>query len=132
MEDSVKNSVNAVAPGNITEGVLANIRRWHGSIDDQFSNIDNLVNLVNEHQTTWPMPSDLLQQLTGNRNQLQTLINKCRTTAASQADRTLRNTLLKSTAGLCLLNVKIWAYSEFAAGVITVKYVFCLLKYFGN
>jgi hypothetical protein len=72
------------------------------------------------------MPADLLTQLTNNRDQLQALINKCRTTAASQADRTLRNTLLKSTAGLCLLNVKIWAYSEFAAGVLTADDVYLL------
>jgi hypothetical protein len=27
--------------------------------------------------------------------------------------------LLKSTTGLCLLQVKIWAYGEYAAGVLT-------------
>jgi hypothetical protein len=100
----------ALAYGTISEGTLVGIRRWHGSIDEQFTNIDNLVNLVIEHQPQWMMPSDLFAQLTDNHNQLQTLINKCRTNAASTADRTLRNSLLKSTVGLCLLQVKIWLF----------------------
>ena len=37
-------AVGAVAYSSISEGVLAGIRKWHGSIDDQFGNIDNLVN----------------------------------------------------------------------------------------
>jgi hypothetical protein len=78
----------AVAYGNISEGVLAGVRRWHGSIDEQFGNIDNLVVLVTEHQQQWIMPPDLFAELTGNHSQLQTLINKCRTSAASTEDRT--------------------------------------------
>ena len=31
------------AASGITDGVLAAVRRWHGSIDDQLSNINNLV-----------------------------------------------------------------------------------------
>jgi hypothetical protein len=64
------------------------------------------------------MPPNLLQQFTNNRDQLQPLINKCRTTAGSQADRALRNSLLKSTVGLCLFEIRIWAYREYTAGVI--------------
>jgi hypothetical protein len=101
----------------ITDGMLAAARRWHGSIDEQFGNIDNLVNLLTEN--TWPIPPDLLTLLTGNRDRLQKLINKCRTTSASSADRALRNTLLKATVGLCLFRVKIWAYGEFVTGTLT-------------
>jgi hypothetical protein len=79
-------ALGAVVYGSITEGVLASIRRWHGSIDEQFSNIDNLVNVVTAHQLAWAMPADLLAQLTANRDQLQTLINKCRTNLASAAE----------------------------------------------
>jgi hypothetical protein len=68
----------------------------------------------------------LLSQFTTNRDQLQALINKCRSTAGSAADRTLRNTLLKSTVGLCLLQGKIWAYGEFSAGVLTADDVHLL------
>ncbi|MDR1103101.1 MAG: hypothetical protein LBL42_05025 [Tannerella sp.] len=88
-------------------------------VDDRFGNIDNAVNLLTEHQPTWPIPSDLLTLLTGNRNSLQGLINKCRTTSASSADRAQRNTVLKSTVGVCLFRVKIWAYGEFANGTLT-------------
>jgi hypothetical protein len=119
-------ALGAVAHSAIAEGVLANIRQWHGGIDDQFSNIDNLVNVATEHQPAWAMPPDLLAELTANRHQLQALINKCRTTAASTADRVHRNTLLKSTVGLCLLQVKLWAYGQYAAGALTADDVHLL------
>jgi hypothetical protein len=118
--------MNTLRESTITEGILASARRWHGSIDEQFSNIDNLVNVVTAHQPAWAMSADLLAQLTGNRDRLQELINKCRTNLASTADRELRNTLLKSTVGLCLIQVKIWAYGEFAAGVMAADDVHLL------
>jgi hypothetical protein len=103
----------------LTEGILASVRKWHGGIDDQFGNIDNAVILLTDNQTAWQVPPDLLTLLTGNRDTLQKMINKCRTTSASSADRAQRNTLLKSTVGLCLFRVKIWAYGELMAGVMT-------------
>jgi hypothetical protein len=112
--------------GDISEGVYADIRRWHGSIDDQFSNIDNVVNQIVAHKSVWTVPDGLLNTLSDNRDRLQTLINKCRTSQASSADRTIRNTLLKSTVGICLFDVKIWAYNEFTAGVMTVDDVHLL------
>jgi hypothetical protein len=115
----------ALSAAIIPEGVMATVRRWHGSIDDQFGNIDNLVNILAAHPE-WPMPAPLLMELNNNRNQLQTLINKCRTPAGSAADRAIRNTLLKSTVGLCLLQVRIWAYGEFTAGVLTADDVHLL------
>ncbi|MDR1223091.1 MAG: hypothetical protein LBL07_09495 [Tannerella sp.] len=45
---------------------------------------------------------------------------------ASTADRTLRNSLLKSTVGLCLLQVRIWAYGQFSAGILTADDVHLL------
>ncbi|MDR1155668.1 MAG: hypothetical protein LBL04_13260, partial [Bacteroidales bacterium] len=104
---------------SITAGILASVHRWHGGIDDQFGNIDNAVILLTEHQTPWQVPSDLLTLLTGNRDDLQKLINKCRTTSASSSDRAQRNTLLKTTVGMCLFRVKIWAYGTYMSGVMT-------------
>ncbi|MDR3196529.1 MAG: hypothetical protein LBU34_01565, partial [Planctomycetaceae bacterium] len=111
--------------GTITDGVLAAVRRWHGSIDEQFGNIDNLVKLIEQHPT-WSIPTTLLAQVSDNREQLQLLINKCRSTAGSAADREQRNSLLKSTVGLCLLQVRVWAYSEYTAGVMTADDVHLL------
>jgi hypothetical protein len=116
----------ASALASLPEGVLASVRRWHGSIDDQFGNIDNLVNLITANKPAWVIPEELLLQLTASRDQLQALINKCRSTAGSPADRALRNTLLKSTVGLCLLQGRIWAYGEFTAGVLTADDVHLL------
>ena len=38
----------------------------------------------------------------------------------------MRNSLLKSTVGLCLLQVRIWAYGQFSAGVLTADDVHLL------
>jgi hypothetical protein len=103
----------------ISEGVLAKIRQWHGSIDEQFSNIDNLVSLLTEHQAEWNVAPDLLAQLTANHSQLQMLINRCRSAEGSSADREHRNTLLKSTTQFCLLQAKVWAYGAYTAGTVT-------------
>ncbi|MDR1456320.1 MAG: hypothetical protein LBJ01_11755 [Tannerella sp.] len=106
---------------NIPEGILANARRWHNTIDDKFGNIDNLVKLVTAHQQTWAMPPDLLQPITDGRDRLQSLINKCRSPQASTADRAERNALLAVTVGICLLPVKTWAYGQYSAGVLTAE-----------
>ncbi|MDR2119497.1 MAG: hypothetical protein LBP64_01300 [Tannerella sp.] len=112
--------------GNIAEGVMTNVRRWHGKIEDRFTAVNNLVNIITANQPAWPIPADLLTQLTGKRDDLQSLIHLCRTSHASPADRALRNSLLKSTVSLCLIQVKIWAYAEFSAGVLTADDVHLL------
>ena len=152
------------AAANIPEGVLAQVKRWHGSIGEQFNNIDNAVNVIDEHQSegqtpeepaepdpdepigplpepdpdepigggpvpdsqpvkgkrkTWPIPTAIYSELTNNRNELQRIVNKCKTADASTTDRAYRNSLLKSTVGLCLTRIKIWAYGQYDAGVLT-------------
>ncbi|MDR2026076.1 MAG: hypothetical protein LBQ01_00770 [Prevotellaceae bacterium] len=106
--------------------VLQNIRRWHGGIDDQFAAIDNLVSLITDHQPAWTIPAYLLEQLIDSRNRLQAMINHCRTNQASRSDRELQNTLLKSTVGICAVQVKIWARAKYAAGVLTADDVHLL------
>jgi hypothetical protein len=112
-------ALGVVATGNITEGVMQNIRSWHGSIDEQFTAIDNLVTLIQQHQPAWDLPADLLAELSANRDELRILISQCRSTSGSKNDRNRRNTLLKSTVGLSLLQVRIWAYGAYTAGVLT-------------
>jgi hypothetical protein len=107
-----------VAGGNPTGAILAGVRKWHGSVDEQFSCIGNIVSLINAHPA-WTMPADLHAQLFDNCSLLKDLVSKCKTTSASQADRALRNSLLKVTTGLCLLQVRIWVYGEFSAGRMT-------------
>jgi hypothetical protein len=110
----------------IPEGVLANIRRWHGSIDGQFDNINSLVNVLKDNQTKWNVPQALFQPLSDNRDRLTALIAKCRSNYGSPADRTVRNSLLKTTVGLCLTQVKVWACSQYYAGVMTLDDVHLL------
>ncbi|MDR2764438.1 MAG: hypothetical protein LBB90_05345 [Tannerella sp.] len=119
-------ATGVVTYGNIPDGVLANIRRWHGTIDGQFDNIDNLVNLILANQAKWDPPSTLLQQLSDNRDELAKLIARCRSNFGSSADRTVRNSLLKTTVGLCLTQVKAWVYTQYYAGVMTIDDVHLL------
>jgi hypothetical protein len=112
-------ALGAVTYSDIPAEVLAGIRRWHGTIDEQYGNVSNVANTLAAHLTDWDVPQALSQQLIGNSNQLGTLILKCRSHAGSPADRTLRNSLLKSTVGLCLTHVKSWAFTQCYAGVLT-------------
>jgi hypothetical protein len=112
-------ALSAVLKTNIPDGVMVNIRRWHGTIDDQFSNIKNVVDLIQSHE--WPLPENLLKELTGYCTELQNLITKCRNGEASSRDRAHRNVLLKSAVGLCLLQVKTWAYGQYSAGALTAE-----------
>jgi hypothetical protein len=107
----------------IPEGILADIRKWRGGIDDKFSNIYNLVNILTEHKTDWEVPEQLLENLTENRRMLQYLISLCKSTAGSTNDRGRRNTLLNSTVQMCLLQAKVWAYQAYVSGTITLDNV---------
>jgi hypothetical protein len=107
-----------IVPGNLSEGDLAAARRWHGSIDDQYTNIDNLVNLLTKKKNAWDVPEPLLADITGSRDILQKLIPACRGDMATRADRNRRNAVLKAAVGLCLLEIKIWVYGQYTAGVV--------------
>jgi hypothetical protein len=96
---------------NIPSEILAAARRWHGSIDEQFGNIDNLVLIIQAH-SAWSTPPQFSQIVT-NRTLLAALIFKCRSPQGSSYDRARRNTLLKTTVDLCLMYVKIWAYGMY-------------------
>jgi hypothetical protein len=104
----------------LPEGIRSLARQWHGSIDEQFGNINNLVTRLAAHPE-WMFPPQLLMQLTENRDQLQALLNKCRTPDASQSDRLLRSALLKSTVGLCLQQVRLWVYGAFAVETLKAE-----------
>ncbi|MDR1259040.1 MAG: hypothetical protein LBK65_07180 [Tannerellaceae bacterium] len=103
---------------NLNEALLAAVRRWHGSIEDQFSNIDNIVKQFDAHPS-WPVPMYISGQLASDYDQLDVLVKKCRTISASQFERQQRNTLLKSTVGLCLDQIRLWAYGERPSGAMT-------------
>jgi hypothetical protein len=96
---------------DIPAEVLASARRWHGSIDEQFGNIDNLVVTIQGH-ASWGTPPQFTQ-VVANHGQLRTLVTKCKSSAGSANDRARRNTLLKATVALCLTSVKLWAYAQY-------------------
>jgi hypothetical protein len=110
----------------IMESVMENIRRWRRGISDRFANIDNITSCITEHQKKWDVPAEMLTTLTENTEELQTLINKCRSIDASSASRTTRNSLLKSITAYCRVNVRIWAYSQYEAGLMTADDVHLL------
>jgi hypothetical protein len=96
---------------NLSPELLTVAHRWHGSIDEQFTNIDSLVTLIQARQLSWGTPPQF-DRIVENHAQLATLIPKCRSVNGTPLDRTHRNTLLKSTVGLCIQSVKIWTYAQ--------------------
>jgi hypothetical protein len=119
-------ALSVMAYGEIPDAVLALVRKWHGTISEQFSCIDNVCKIIQQPHPTWNMPGDLKDELLGNCVRLDALVKKCQTNAASTDDRMLRNSLLKATVSLCLLRVKGWAYGDFAAGNMTANEVHSL------
>ena len=105
---------------NISPETLTAAKRWHGSIDDKFVNIDNLVVTIQAH-ASWGTPTAVFQQIVSNRAQLATLIPKCKSTKGSADDRNLRNQLLSATVGMCVMQVKIWAYGLYFNNTITLS-----------
>ena len=125
----------AVTYGDIPESTRSHIRRWHGSIADKYNNIRNLVSRIESHQpesptpsgqdaqgdtVIWPIAEDLYNRLLPDTQQLKLLIEKCRSTAGSTDDRARRNSLLRSTVDLCVIQIKFWAYGLFSGGIMTV------------
>jgi hypothetical protein len=108
----------AVTYSDIPEETFAAARRWHGTIDEQYSNVDKLVVTIQAH-SAWGTPSQF-SQVTTSRTQLSTLIPKCRSSSASGDDRGLHNFVLKTTVGLCLGPVKAWAYAQYYANILTL------------
>ncbi|MDR1681210.1 MAG: hypothetical protein LBS12_05435 [Prevotellaceae bacterium] len=113
-------ALGVVTYNDIPLVVLDNIRRWHGKIGDQFASLDNLVTILGQNLTPWSVPMTLYNTLLANRNELDARIRKCRTSDGSSTDRLMRNSLLKTTIGLCLTQVKAWAINEYYAGVLTL------------
>jgi hypothetical protein len=104
----------AGAMASIPESLRAATRRWHGSIEDKFSNIQNLYTIVYAHSQAWSVPTAIINPLINDRNELQILINKCRSTAGSGIDRARRDVLLEKLIDHCLNRVKLWAYGKYA------------------
>jgi hypothetical protein len=119
-------SFGSAAYGSINETITSVTRRWHGGINNKYSNIHNLVELVLKNQSVWQMSDSMLNRLVQSRDELQVFINKCRTSAGSSSDRNHRDSLMKSTVSLCLLEVRIWAFGQFANGIMTAEDVHLL------
>jgi hypothetical protein len=118
-------AATGITYANIPAEVLTSTRRWHGTIDERFSNIENLVVLIQSHLSTWGTPPQF-SQLVSNRTQLATLISKCRSPLGASVDRGQRNFLMKTTIALCIGQIKVWAYMQYYANIMTINDVHTL------
>jgi hypothetical protein len=92
-------TVSPAFAGGITRSaipgeVFAAARHRHGTIDEQFGNIDNPVTLIRSHSAPGTPPQ--FSQVTSNRTQPAALLPKDRSVQGSVADRNHRSTLLAS------------------------------------
>jgi hypothetical protein len=118
-ESNVIIAAAAFSYSDIPSEILAIVRRWRGSIDNKYSNIDNLVVIIQGH-SSWGTPS-VFSQVVSNRAQLSTLIPKCKSAQGSPTDRGLRDILLKTTVTLCREQVKAWATNQYYSNVMTLN-----------
>jgi hypothetical protein len=103
----------------VDESMRKYIRQWHGLTDEKMENINNLTNQILNH--AWPIPADMLKELTDSRLELNALVTKCHTPLASTYDRAQRNALLKQTVSFCLHRIKGWAIGQRALGAISAE-----------
>jgi hypothetical protein len=108
-----------VMKGEITDALLANVRRWHGKIDEQFANINNLVVQIEAHKE-WELDNETLNFLKRQRDALQVLNAKCNAGEASPKEHRERSAMLKTTVGFCLMQMKLWAYNLYNTGMMTI------------
>jgi hypothetical protein len=102
-------AAGVVTYDDIPEGLLAVMRQWHGTIEQQYNNIDNVVRIMKAHPA-WPVPAEAFPALCAYHDELRLLIDKCGTPAGSTVDRNHRDATLKSAVGICLMDIKIWSY----------------------
>jgi hypothetical protein len=105
--------------GEIPKEVLAAARRWNGTITDRFNNIDMVTNLIKAHIDDWGSPDGLAALLSNSRNRLQVMIAQSDSSDGSGTSRMERNTLLLTTVALCVHDVKLWAYGQYRAGILS-------------
>jgi hypothetical protein len=106
---------------DILEAVLADVKKWHGKIEEQFKNIDNVYDILSMYALpAWNVPSAMIADLKLYRDRLQLLISACSGTHATQADRMQRDVLLKEAVSYCLIQVRMWAYNAYAQGNMTI------------
>jgi hypothetical protein len=112
-------SIPTLVSATLPEGLLADVRKWHGRVDEQFANIDNLLKVIKAHKD-WEIDPDTMSALERNRDLLRELNAKCSAGEASPKDHRDRNSLLKSTVAYCLRRMKMWAYALYSDGYMTI------------
>jgi hypothetical protein len=112
--------------GIISEATLSMFKKWHGTIGEQFSNINHATGILLGNRSKWPVPQAIVDYITKARDDLGELVSICQTPAGSAELRDKRNTLLKNTVGYFLLTVRNWTYGQFADGVMTIDDVHSL------
>jgi hypothetical protein len=108
-----------IKTGRLSAILLEHSKWWHGNIDQQFSNVRGLFELLTGNLSIWSVPLAIREQMGEFVPELDRLITKCRTNEGSPADRLHRDTLLKSAVAYCLMDVKTWAYDDFITGKLT-------------
>jgi hypothetical protein len=117
----------ALSHGDIQEGVLADVKKWHGKIAEQFENINNAYEVLSTHaKTAWAVPPDMISALSDYVSQLQRLIKKCSDDYGSKSDRLQRDALLKEAVSYCLVQVRLWVYGVYGQGHMAVEDVHTL------
>jgi hypothetical protein len=104
------------------ESLLSLNARWHGSIDDQYGNIGNLLTTIDTY-TGWTKPTAVLKIVGEHYTDLGVLIPKCRSSQGLAIDKINRNGLLKTTVGLCVGDVKFSVYDGYDSRLLTAGQV---------
>jgi hypothetical protein len=103
--------------GKIPEGLMAIIRRWHGSYYERFVNLTNFANTL-QSRKEWPVPAWLPAFVT-DLGELRGLMEKCASNTASPLDRARRDTLMDAMVKRCKNEGQVYAQDACLQGAIT-------------
>jgi hypothetical protein len=110
--------IPVIEKGGLSESLVANSRRWHGTIAEQFGNVCNVISVIEAH-ADWDISPDTMRELKRRRDEVQVLNAKCAAKEATPAEQRHRTSTLKTAVGYCLLQIKLWAYSQFNLGLMS-------------
>jgi hypothetical protein len=103
-----------------SEALHTIVKNWHGSMDAQFTNIENMFSVLKSLQSTWKAPKKMMVVLEEKVPELDKIIKKCRGRNAGLVDFDMRRSLIKELVHFSLETVRYVVFGAYAMKEITI------------
>jgi hypothetical protein len=103
-----------------SEALHTVVKNWHGSLDAQFTNIENLYSGLQALQPTWGVPMQLMTVLADKVPLLEKAVMKCRERNAGPVDFDIRRSLTKELVDFSLDTARNIVFGAYGQKEITI------------